>query len=107
MATNDKEIARRTTVALAAIKHATEDPDSVALFASHHLEELDPAYWQQHTGTSQPSRERVLELLELRKHWGGKGLDVFDFTLPGKVTDYVVSVRFDDDGEVEAISMES
>ncbi|MUI16138.1 DUF2004 domain-containing protein [Massilia dura] len=34
-------------------------------------------------------------------------MDVFDFSLPDDVTDYVISVRFDDSGEVENISMES
>jgi hypothetical protein len=106
-----KEIARRTSAALAAIKQAADDADSgVGMFASHHLEELPPAYWQQHAGSPKPSRERVLGLLELRSHWGGDGedgVDVFDFTLPGEVTDYVISVRFDDNGEVGEISMES
>jgi len=46
----------------------------------------------------------------LRSHWGDdddNGLEVFDFTLPDDVTDYVISVRFDANGEVEEISMES
>lgn len=106
-----KEIKRRTIAALAAIKNSANDAaSSVDLFASHHLEELDPSYWKQHTGTPSPSREQILGLLELRSHWGEEGedgIDVFDFTLPGGVTDYVISVRFDEGGEVEDISMES
>jgi hypothetical protein len=49
----------------------------------------------------------------LRSHWGDdddgdeEGIDTFDFTLPDEVTDYVISVRFDEDGEVESVSMES
>lgn len=107
----EEEIARRTIAALAAIKQSADEADSgVTLFASHHLEELDLTYWQQHAGTPQPSRDRILDLLELRSHWGSdgeNGIDVFDFTLPGDVTDYVISVRFDDDGAVGDISMES
>jgi hypothetical protein len=34
-------------------------------------------------------------------------LENFDFTLPGDVTDYVVSVRFDEKGEIDSLCMES
>ena len=34
-------------------------------------------------------------------------IDMFDFTLPGDVTDYVICVSFDEHGKVEEISMES
>jgi hypothetical protein len=109
----DKEIARRTAAALAAIKESLSDEDSAAsTFASHHVEELDAAYWKKHVGTEMPIPIQVVDLLELRSHWGGDdddddGIDVFDFTLPGDVTDYVISVRFDDDGEVDEVDMES
>lgn len=106
-----QEIARRTTVALTAIKQLLEDGDSAAsLFASHHIEELDAAYWKKHTGTAKPSAKQVVDLLELRSHWGDEddeGIDTFDFTLPGDATNYVVSVRFDTSGKVEEVSMES
>jgi hypothetical protein len=49
-------------------------------------------------------------MLDLRSHWGAgdaEGIDAFDFTLPGGVTNYVISVRFDDKGDVAEISMES
>lgn len=108
---NKKEIARRTAAALAAIRQALDDGDSaVSLFASHHIDELDAAYWTKHTGTASPSAKQVVDLLELSSHWGDEdddGIDTFDFTLPGDVTNYVVSVRFDEDGEVEDVSMES
>jgi hypothetical protein len=111
MSKNDKEIARRTAAALAAIKRSLGEEDSaVSMFASHHVEELDAAYWKQHAGTAKPTPKQVVDLLELRSHWGDEdedGIDTFDFTLPGDVTDYVVSVRFDEDGEVEDVSMES
>jgi hypothetical protein len=34
-------------------------------------------------------------------------IEYFDFTLPDEVTDYVISVHFDDAGTIEGISMES
>jgi hypothetical protein len=107
------EIARRTAVALAAIKRAMDSDggeSSVALFVSHHLEEIEESFWREHAGTPRPSAERVLDLLVLRKHWREEdedGIDTFDFSLPDYATDYVLAVRFGDDGEVEDISMES
>jgi hypothetical protein len=104
-----KEIARRTASALAVIKQSLSEEDSaVSLFASHHIEELDAAYWKKHARTAKPTPKQVVDLLELRSHWGDEdedGIDTFDFTLPGDVTDYVVSVRFGGDGEVEELSM--
>jgi hypothetical protein len=111
MSNSEKEITRRTAAALAAIRQSLGQEDSAAtMFASHHVEELDAAFWKQHAGTATPTRKQVVDLLELRSHWGDEdeeGMDTFDFTLPGGVTSYVVSVRFDDNGEVEDFSMES
>ena len=107
------EALRREIAARAAIKQSFgtgEDESGADLFTSHHLVELESEYWQKHLGTSRPEPIRILDILELRSHWGDdddNGLDVFDFTLPDDVTDYVISVRFDETGEVEEISMES
>jgi hypothetical protein len=108
------EIQRREKAALAAIKKAfgtEEDEFGATLFVSHHLDEIDGIYWQKHLGTAQPDPSRVLDLLELRSHWGeeddDEGIGTFDFTLPAGITNYVISVRFDGDGQVEEISMES
>lgn len=106
------EIERRTTVALAAIKQSigSNDESGVDLFASHHLDELDPAYWQKQAGTPHPTPTQIIDLLELRSHWvheGGDGIDAFDFSLPGDVTNYLISVCFNKRGEIEDISMES
>ena len=107
------EIKRREMSALAAIRDAfgTEaDEYGGTLFVSHHLEELDATYWQSNLAATAPEPEQVLGLLELKSHWGDEdedGIDVFDFTLPGKVTNYVLSVRFDETGAIEEISMES
>lgn len=74
-------------------------------FVSHHLEELPQNYWEKHLGTSKPSHEQVIDLLVLRSKWEDE--EVYDFTLPEEVTDYVVSVSFDEDGEIDDIVMES
>ncbi len=120
MANGRQEIARRTAVGLAALKQLlADDPNNdenpVTLFVAHHLEELEPEYWAEQTGTPTPTPAQVLELLVLRGHWGmdedeeidDDGLEMFDYTLPGDKTDYVLSVRFDEDGEVYDIDMES
>ena len=113
MSANTKEIQKRTEVALSAIKAAygtSDDEFGATLFVSHHLEELDASYWEKHLQTASPDPIRVLEMLTLRSHWGDEdddGIDTFDFTFPGEVTDYVISVSFDENGNVEDITMES
>jgi hypothetical protein len=105
------ESARREQAARLAIKNGfdMEDEDSgVAMFVAFHLEELPPEYWQEQMETARPTPSGVLDILELRSHWGGDDeMEFFDFTLPGKVTDYVISVHFDAAGKVHEISMES
>lgn len=113
MTINTDEIKRRERAARTAIERAFGTPageDSVDLFIEHHLEELDGAYWRAHAGVDQPDGARILAVLQLKSHWSSDiedGMDVFDFTLPGDVSDYVVSVRFDGEGEVAEVSMES
>ena len=111
--TTKQIIIDRTNAALAAIKSTfgTDDGEyGPNLFISHHLEEIDNKYWEIHLGTTKPDPRQILDALVLRSHWGDEdedGIDTFDFTLPEKVTDYVLSVRFDETGKVEDISMES
>jgi hypothetical protein len=113
MPRDQDEIARREKLALDAIHRSlgTEDGEyGATLFASHHRSELDPAYWQKHLGTAEPERAQIIGLLILKSHWGDAdagGIDTFDFCLPGNVSDYLLSVRFDGQGEVEGIAMES
>ena len=100
----------REKLALDAIKQAfgTEvGKDSVNLFVKHHLAELPQDYWPQHLGSDTPESPSVINLLQLRDSWGEDGLEYFDFTLPGEVTDYVISVHFDGAGRIDGISMES
>ena len=106
------EIERRASTALAVIKKAVRDDDSdVGIFVSHHLEEIGAEYWREHTGTTEPDATQVIDLLELRSHWSDNDddhiSDTYDFTLPGDATDYVISVHFGDDGEVDRLEMES
>jgi len=110
MSMNQAEFETRRRKALAAIHQAAGTPageDSIDLFIAHHLEELLPAYWQQHLGSVTPAAAAVLGLLVLRESWGDDDLESFDFTLPGDVTNYVVSVHFDAAGEVDRLDMES
>ena len=111
MSANSDEIKRREAVARAAIKRAfgtADDEFGATLFVSHHLEELESSYWKKHLSTETPQPRLVLDLLELHDHWGGDDeIERFDFTLPEDVTNYVISVRFDDAGEVSEITMES
>ncbi len=103
-------IKEREKLALDAIKQAfrTEaGEDNVNLFVEHHLVELPQSYWSQHLGSAAPEASAVADLLELGSSWGDGEVENFDFTLPGEVTDYLVSVHFDDDGDIDAISMES
>ena len=108
----DHEIASRTQKALDAIQRSFDTDEGefgVTLFVEHHVAELKGQYWREHLGTDSPTASQVLGLLALSSHWGDEegGIDVFDFALPGEVSDYLLSVRFDGAGEVEEISMES
>jgi len=94
--------------ALDAIKKSSgtdEGEYGIDLFVSRHLEELPQNYWEKHLGTVKPNNEQVIGMLILRSKWDDE--EVYDFTLPDEVTDYVVSVSFDENGEIDGISMES
>ena len=94
--------------AIRAAYGAEGDEYGVTLFVSHHLEELEPAYWEEQFETATPEPGRILDALVLRSEFDEvEEIDTLDFTLPGDVTDYVLCVAFDDEGEVADISMES
>ena len=106
----NSEYERRRADALAAIRQSagtTGAEDGIDLFISHHLEQMAPAYWQQHLGTARPDASAVMGLLVCRSSWGQDDLENFDFTLPGDATQYVVCVHFDSQGVIDGISMES
>ena len=105
-----REFERRKAAALAAIDKAvgTEAGEfGIDLFITHHLEGLPQAYWQEQLATDTPNSKAVVGLLICRSSWGENDLEYFDFTLPGEVTDYVVSVHFDLMGKIDDIAMES
>lgn len=110
---NAAEIVRREAAARAAIARSfgkEEGEFGANQFVSHHLDEMEGSYWREHLGTASPDPARVLSILVLRSHWSSEdddGIDVFDFTLPGDVSDYVLSVSFDEAGQIEEMSMES
>jgi hypothetical protein len=98
----------REAAALNAIKDSYGSENSeynTNLFVTHHIDELESSYWEKLLGTKKPSPQQVLEILTLQ----GSSDDnqVFDFTLPDDVTNYIISVRFNDAGEIDDISMES
>jgi Protein of unknown function (DUF2004) len=105
--------AARQAAALQAIKSLYGKPEGEygpTLFVSHHLEEVEAAYWLRTFGTAQPNPDQVLNALVLVNSWSSEGdenIDTFDFSLPEKATNYVLSVRFQDDGQVQDVSMES
>ncbi|MDT9001762.1 DUF2004 domain-containing protein [Paucibacter sp. APW11] len=103
-------IQERAILALDAIKSAfgtDAGADSVDLFIEHHLDELPNSYWVEHLSSGDPQPSAVLGLLVLRDSWGEDDAENFDFTLPGDVTDYVLSVHFDESGQIDGIAMES
>jgi len=103
-------IEEREKLALHSIKEAfgtAAGDENVNLFVEHHLAELPKSYWQEHLGSEAPQPSAVVTLLTLRSSWGENEIENFDFTLPDEVTDYVVSVHFNESGDVDGISMES
>lgn len=95
--------------AIRAIYGTPEGEDGPTLFVSHHLEELDADYWTKTYGTGAPEATAILDSLVMINAWSSNDddtIDVFDFSLPGDVTNYLLSVRFVD-GEVDDASMES
>ncbi len=111
MAINKSDIHQQAKLALAAIKAAynAEDDDSdVTLYVAHHLAEVDASYWNNRFQTNQPAPSQILDALILCSDIEEiDNLDSLDFTLPGRVTDYLLCVTFNEDGEVEDIAMES
>jgi hypothetical protein len=103
---------QKQTAALTVIKSMVGTPegeDNVELFVEHHLEELESAYFSKIYGTPKPEVSQILSSLVLVSSWSYEDddiINVFDFSLPEKVTNYVLSVRFSGD-DVEEVSMES
>ena len=90
----------------------SEEYPCIGLFASHHQNELSAEYWKDRLGTTAPSRDDVLRILESvdssiddeEEEELDEGVSI-DFTLPGNVTQYVLCVRFDLAGRVILLSI--
>lgn len=109
MSRQSEETRKREPLARTAIgKQVGTSPEyGVDLFISHHLKELDAEYWLEHAGTEMPSPQQLFQALVLKGHWEDEDEgEFFDFTLPDDVTQYVICVRFDGDGNVDEVSME-
>lgn len=97
-------------IAMRAALENQQAEDSVELFIQHHLEEIEPSYWKKYCGTSTPTLVQVLSLLVLDHQWDDgdvESYDMLDFTLPDEITNYVICVSFNENGQVFDISMES
>ena len=97
---------KKVELALEAIKasRGTESGEyGIDLFVSHHLDELPTAVWLEILGKENPSFDDILSALVVAYVED----DVCDFTLPNDVTNYLISVSFDENGQVIDISMES
>jgi hypothetical protein len=103
----------RQATALQAIKSlygTAEGEFGPTLFVSHHLDEVEAAYWLRTVGTERPNPNQILNSLVLVNSWssaGDENIDTFDFGLPENASNYVLAVRFQDDGRVQDVSMES
>jgi len=97
-------------VAMRAALENQQAEDGVELFIQHHLEEIEPDYWKKYFGSAVPTPLQVLDLLVLAAPWENDEIDsreMLDFTLPDEITQYVICVSFDAEGQVIDISMES
>ena len=111
----------RKQIGLAKIKehYAAGEKEGVAyyeaesapfFFVGHHLDEIEDDYWTSKFGSASPAPEAILDSLIVVNNWSYEDdgdMNVFDFSLPGDITDYVLAVVFDKNGEVEDIMMES
>lgn len=91
-----------------AIRDAYGTPDDevgATLFVSHHLEELSEDYWIAEFGSAAPRPEAIIDRLVPSYRSDDSGYSV-DFTLPGKVTSYVICVDARADAQL-SVSMES
>jgi len=79
MGASQEEINRREKPAIAAIRSVfgTEyDEYGGTLFVTHHLEEIEKDYWQDHLDTTQPEPMQVLDILVLKSHWDGDEVEL-------------------------------
>jgi hypothetical protein len=109
-----RHASRFDATARAAITVDRADDGAVTLYIDHHLSVLPPDALSAALGTTNPaaiSRTQFLERMFLRGIGlypdSPRSLAVFDYTLEGRVTDYVLCVSFDAAGAVTSVEMES
>ncbi len=82
----------------------SENEFGTRLFLEHHLEELDSTELEEITGSDNPTIEELLKTIV----WiDNESEEMIDFSLPNDMTNYVICVHMDEDGNVEEVSMES
>ena len=88
-----------------------DESDAVELYVEHHLEELDKSEIEKVFGSKNVDINLFLSKLVLTRIGiyadRDDGFAIFDFTLPGNITDYLIVVTFDQNGIISDISMES
>ena len=103
----DLESYKKTAIsAITALYDTAEGEKSVTRYVTHLLEEIDDDFWEEHLKTSTPEAVQILGILELVSHWSDGDAQVFEFSLPDKGTAFVLSVQFDNDGDVVDIEMD-
>lgn len=107
-----KELARFDAVARAALAHDLIDGESVRLYIDHHLAEVSPEDLEKMFGVRVGITDQqflaavVLKRVHLRPE-DPDDIACFDYSLDESVTNYLLAVQFDEDGEVTSIEMES
>jgi hypothetical protein len=111
VATFARDVERLDEMARAALR---EDHDAVALYVSHHLEQLTSDELRALFGTGGPDGitasqflERVVLVHVVLYPESRTQAAVFDYTLGRELTQYVLAVSFGADGAVTGIEMES
>ncbi|HSC89784.1 MAG TPA: DUF2004 domain-containing protein [Polyangiaceae bacterium] len=99
---------------VAMVDEMAEGEESASgLYAVHHAEELPEAEWKKIFGSAPEETTEEAFLAQLRLDRVGlypgdaERCLVLDYTLPGEVTNYVLCVSIDANGQIEAIDMES
>lgn len=110
------ELSLHDRVARAAMAEEAKGGEETApgLYIAHHRDELSQEAWTHVFGASGPETVDVesflaqLQLVRVGLYPGDEDRYLLlDYMLPGKVTNYLLSVSFDPDGQLAGIDMES